>query len=88
MMPVSQTAVRWLAAKSAIIKELMLSNCGAGEDSGESIGLKGDQYQSILKEINPEYSLEGLHAEAEAPVLWPPDAESQLIGKDPDSGKD
>ena len=38
----------------------MLSNYGAGEDSGESIGLKGDQSQSILKEINPEYSLEGL----------------------------
>ena len=27
-------------------------------------------------------------AEAEAPVLWPPDAKSQLIGKDPDAGKD
>ena len=27
-------------------------------------------------------------AEAEAPILWPPDAKSQLIGKDPDSGKD
>ena len=27
-------------------------------------------------------------AEAEAPVLWPPDAKSWLIGKDPDSGKD
>ena len=27
-------------------------------------------------------------AEAEAPVLWPPDANSQLIGKDPDNGKD
>ena len=24
-------------------------------------------------------------AEAEAPVLWPPDAKSRLIGKDPDS---
>ena len=24
----------------------------------------------------------------EAPVLWPPDAKSQLIGKDPDAGKD
>ena len=32
--------------------------------------------QYILKEINPEYSLEGLRtdAEAEAPILWPPDA--------------
>ena len=27
-------------------------------------------------------------AEAEAPILWPPDANSQLIGKDPDAGKD
>ena len=27
-------------------------------------------------------------AEAKAPVLWPPDAKSQLIRKDPDSGKD
>ena len=27
-------------------------------------------------------------AEAEAPVLWPPDVKSQLIGKDPDAGKD
>ena len=27
-------------------------------------------------------------AEAEAPVLWPPDAKSQLIRKDPDAGKD
>ena len=26
--------------------------------------------------------------EAEAPILWPPDANSQLIGKDPDAGKD
>ena len=27
-------------------------------------------------------------AEAEAPIRWPPDAKSQLIGKDPDAGKD
>ena len=27
-------------------------------------------------------------AEAEAPVLWPPDVKSQLIGKVPDAGKD
>ena len=27
-------------------------------------------------------------AEAEAPTLWPPDVKSQLIGKDPDAGKD
>ena len=27
-------------------------------------------------------------AEAEAPILWPPDAKSWLIGKDPDAGRD
>ena len=27
-------------------------------------------------------------AEAEAPILWPPDVKSWLIGKDPDAGKD
>ena len=26
-------------------------------------------------------------AAAEAPILWPPDAKSRLIGKDPDTGK-
>ena len=25
--------------------------------------------------------------DTEAPILWPPDAKSQLVGKDPDAGK-
>ena len=40
--------------------------------------------QLIVKEINCEYSLEELLLK----LLWPPDAKSQLIGKDPDAGKD
>ena len=32
--------------------------------------------QSILKEISPGCSLEGLDAEAETPILWLPDAKS------------
>ena len=36
----------------------MLSNCDAGEDSWESHGPRSNQ--SILKKINPEYSLKGL----------------------------
>ena len=36
----------------------MLLNCGVGEDSWVSFGQQGDK--SILKEINPEYWLEGL----------------------------
>ena len=27
-------------------------------------------------------------AEAETPILWPPDVKSWLIGKDPDAGRD
>ena len=41
--------------------------------------------QSILKEINPEYSIGRTDAEAEAPIFWLPDLKSQLIGKDPDA---
>jgi len=37
----------------------MLSNCGAGEDSREYLGLKRYLNQSIPKEINLEHSLEG-----------------------------
>ena len=40
---------------------------------------------SILKEISPEYSLEGL--DAEAPILWPPDVKSRLTRRDPDARK-
>ena len=39
-------------------EELMLLNCSVGEDSWESPGLQEDP--AILKEISPEYSLEGL----------------------------
>ena len=43
--------------------------------------------QSILKEISPEYSLEGLMLKLKL-QLWPPDVKSSLIEKDPDAGKD
>ena len=36
----------------------------------------------------PRIFIERTDAEAEAPILWPPDADSWLIGKDPDTGKD
>ena len=48
------------------------------------------------KEIKPVHPkgkqpwifIESTDAEAEAPILWPCDGKSQLIGKDPDAGKD
>ena len=46
-----------------------------------------------IKPVNPKRNQSWIFigrtdAEAEAPVLWPPDAKSWLIGKDPDAGKD
>ena len=45
--------------------------------------------QSILKEINPEYSLEGLKLKLQYRRSWSsPDMKNWLIRKDPDAGKD
>ena len=41
----------------------------------------------MLKEINPELLIGRTDAKAEAPILSPPDAKRQLIGKDADAGK-
>ena len=43
--------------------------------------------QSILKEISPEFSLEGLMFKLK-PNTWPLEVKNWLIGKDPDAGKD
>ena len=66
-------------------KEFMLLNYGAGKDSWESFELQGDQ-TSHSKENQPWIFIG--RADAEALVLWPPDAKSQLIEKDPDAEKD
>ena len=46
--------------KESWARELMLLNCGVGEDSWESLWTARRPNQSILKEISPECSLEGL----------------------------
>ena len=43
--------------------------------------------RSLLMEINPEYSIGKPDDKGEAPILWPPDVKSQLIGEDRDAGK-
>ena len=65
----------------------MLLNCGVGEDAWESLGLQGDP-------TSPSWgkSVLNIHwkdcAEAETPILWPPDAKSWHTREDPDAGKD
>ena len=46
-----------------------------------------------IKPVNPNGKqfwifIRRIDAEAEVPVLWPPDGKSQLMRKDPDAGKD
>ena len=65
----------------------MPSNCGAGEDSRGPWTARSSN-QSILKEINPEYSLEGLVLKLKLQyfgyLMWT----ANTFGKDPDPGKD
>ena len=44
-----------------------------------------------IKSVNPNGNQPWIfigRTDAEAPIFWPPDARNQLIGKDPDAGKD
>ena len=58
---------------------MILLNYGAGEESRGSLGLQGNQ---------PRIFIGRTDAEAEVPILWPPDLKSLPRGKDPDAGKD
>ena len=68
-------------------EELMLLNCGGGEDSWESLGLK--EIQPVHSEGDQPWDFFGGNdAKAEPPILWPPHVKSWLIGKDSDAGRD
>ena len=71
----------------------MLLNCGIGEDSWESLGLQVDptspSYKKSVLNIHwKDWIQYSLDAEAEGPILCPPDAKNRLLGKDPDAGRD
>ena len=64
----------------------MFLNCFVEEDSLDFLGRQRDQTSQYPKG-NQHWMFIG-RTDAEAPILWPPDAKSQLIGKDTDAGKD
>ena len=64
--------------------ELMLFNCGVGEDSWASLGQQGDP--TSPSKGNQSWIFIGRTDEAETPTLWPPDVKNWLIWKDPDAG--
>ena len=65
----------------------MLLNCGVGVDSWESLDCK--DIQPVHPKGKQSWIFIGrTDVEAEILILWPPDAKNQLIGEDPDAGKD
>ena len=62
-------------------KELMLLNCGVGEDSWESLGLQEDLI-SLSKGNQFWISIGRTDAEAETPILWPSDTKDWLLEKE------
>ena len=66
------------------IEELMLLNCGVRED----LTLERRSKQSILKEINPEYSLGGLMLKLKLQYCDHLMGRADSLEKDPDAGKD
>ena len=68
---------------------LMGRECGT--HASELSHLK-DEHCKEIKPVKPEgnqpWIFIGRTTEAEALILWPTDLKSQLIGKDPDAGKD
>ena len=50
--------------------------------------LELDMEQQTGSKLGKKYVIGRTDAEAEAPILWPPEVKSWLIGKDPDAGKD
>ena len=66
---------------------LMVLNCGAAEDSRVPWTARRSN-QSILKVINPEYSLEGLMLKLKLQYFGYLEQRVNSSGKDPDAGKD
>ena len=65
----------------------MLLYCGVGEDSWSPLDCK--EIQPVHPKGDQSWVFIGrTDFEAETPILWPPDAKSWLIWKDPDPGKD
>ena len=53
--------------------------------------LEGPLDSKEIKPVNPKGNQPWIftgRTDAEAPILWPPDVKSRLIGKGPDAGKD
>ena len=82
--------VLWESASALITRgdssTLLIQGC----DQGEMYWNPNKYYSSVVypKGNQPLIFIGRTDAEVDCPILWPPDAKSWLIGKDPDAGKD
>ena len=67
------TELKWIV----VLEKTLESPVGCKEI--KPVNPKGNQSWILIRRTD---------AEAEAPILWPPDTKNQLTGKDPDTGKD
>ena len=73
--------------KKLSAKELMLLNCGVGEDSWESLGM--DEIQPVHPKGDQSWIFIGrTDIEVDTPTVWPPNVKNWLIWKDPNARKD
>ena len=85
--PVVMCGCEGCTIKKLGTEELMLLNCGVGEDSWESLGLQGDQTRKSERK-----SVLNIHWKdwcwSWNSNLWPPDVKNWLIEEDPHAGQD
>ena len=67
--------------------------CGSTWDDIEQARAITSKDSKEMKRVNPKGNqlwvfIGRANTEAGAPIFWPPDAKRQLIGKEPDAGKD
>ena len=68
---------------------LMLSNWVLEKTLESPLDYNPKLYKPVNPKVNQSWIFTGkTDAEAEAPILWPPDEKNWLIGTDPDAGKD
>ena len=83
---VTKSWTDWVTEQKLSTEELMLLNCGVGEDPWESLGLQEDP-------TSPKGNLSWIFigrtdAKAETTILWAPEVKNWLIWKESDPEKD
>ena len=80
--------VCWGGCPGGSVEKNLLANVGDSSSIPGSWRSPGEGNGKPLQYSCLGSAIGRIVAEAEAPILWPPDVKSRLTGKDPDAGKD